>query len=158
VSGFGMPRTASDFPEAGANSLASYLERAGARSFDMLVYLAVLAGCGFVATVVDPEQAQLPIWVFAAAAAVQVVYETLAVGLAGRTLGKQLLKLRVARLVDGGRPDWTQSALRVLVPAVAWSIPQLFAASLLVFVTPLQDPLRRGIHDRAAGTVVVRAG
>lgn len=65
---------------------------------------------------------------------------------AGQTIGKRLLGLRLVRL-DGGRPQPWWVLLRtvllgLLVPALVW------------------DRDRRGMHDRAAGTLllVVRRG
>jgi len=82
----------------------------------------------------------------------------------------------------GGRPPLPPDPERVpaQVAAVRWAVLQLLplcvgtlggagAASIqavavlnatwfgLIFVTAAVDPLRRGLHDRAAGTVVVRA-
>lgn len=70
--------------------------------------------------------------------------ELVLVAAAGATLGMQLLGLRVIRVADGGRPSLIMSALRtallsLLVPALIW------------------DSDRRGMHDRASGTAVVRA-
>lgn len=62
--------------------------------------------------------------------------------LGGATAGMQATRLRIARL-DGRPPGWIAAAVRtvlllLLVPALIW------------------DRDRRGLHDRAAGTVVVR--
>jgi uncharacterized RDD family membrane protein YckC len=60
----------------------------------------------------------------------------------GFTVGKRLLGLRVARL-DGRPVGFGRSLLRVLL--------------LLAVVPPLVlDKDLRGLHDRAAGTVVIR--
>ena len=60
----------------------------------------------------------------------------------GITVGKRLLRIRVIR-ADGGRPGFGWAALRTI---------------LLLFVVPalLSDHDLRGLHDRAADTVVVR--
>jgi uncharacterized RDD family membrane protein YckC len=62
--------------------------------------------------------------------------------LSGLTIGKRLLGLRVVR-TDGSRPGFAWAALRTV---------------LLFFVVPplLCDRDLRGLHDRAADTVVVR--
>lgn len=64
-------------------------------------------------------------------------------GLAGLTLGKRLLRLRVLRL-DGKPVGFVWALVRTL---------------LLLAVIPavVTDRDRRGLHDRAANTVVVRA-
>jgi uncharacterized RDD family membrane protein YckC len=60
----------------------------------------------------------------------------------GLTVGKRLLGIRVIR-TDGGRPGFGWAALRTV---------------LLLFVVPacLTDRDHRGLHDRAADTIVVR--
>ncbi|HTU75883.1 MAG TPA: RDD family protein [Trebonia sp.] len=60
----------------------------------------------------------------------------------GLTIGKRLLGIRVIR-TDGGRPGFAWAALRTV---------------LLFFVVPplLSDRDLRGLHDRAADTIVVR--
>jgi uncharacterized RDD family membrane protein YckC len=60
----------------------------------------------------------------------------------GLTIGKRLLGIRTIR-TDGGRPGFLWAALRTV---------------LLFFVVPplLCDRDLRGLHDRAADTVVVR--
>jgi uncharacterized RDD family membrane protein YckC len=60
----------------------------------------------------------------------------------GLTVGKRLLRIRVIR-TDGGRPGWSWALLRTV---------------LLFIVVPalLSDRDLRGLHDRAADTIVVR--
>jgi uncharacterized RDD family membrane protein YckC len=60
----------------------------------------------------------------------------------GLTIGKRLLRIRVIR-TDGRRPGFAWAALRTV---------------LLFFVVPplLSDRDLRGLHDRAADTIVVR--
>jgi uncharacterized RDD family membrane protein YckC len=60
----------------------------------------------------------------------------------GLTIGKRLLGIRVIR-TDGGRPGYVWAALRTV---------------LLFLVVPalLSDRDLRGLHDRAADTIVVR--
>ena len=92
--------------------------------------------------------------------AIAVVYETTFIAWKGQTLGKMLLgPAGSAQLVNGIKPDRSQSALRALVPASALSIPGAIGISLYLVVLLMAIPseLRRGIHDHAAGTVVVRS-
>jgi len=62
--------------------------------------------------------------------------------ISGITVGKRLLGIRVIR-TDGGRPGFGWALLRTV---------------LLFFVVPplLSDRDLRGLHDRAADTIVVR--
>jgi uncharacterized RDD family membrane protein YckC len=62
--------------------------------------------------------------------------------ISGLTVGKRLLGIRAIR-TDGGNPGFTWAALRTF---------------LLLFVIPacLTDRDLRGLHDRAADTIVVR--
>jgi uncharacterized RDD family membrane protein YckC len=70
----------------------------------------------------------LEVWVFTA--------------ISGLTLGKRLLGIRVIR-TDGGRPGFAWALLRTVL--------------LLCVVPPLlSDRDLRGLHDRAADTIVVR--
>jgi uncharacterized RDD family membrane protein YckC len=91
-----------------------------------------------------------------AVTSVAFVYETLMIALIGRTVGKLALGTRVVRLIDGGRPGWAQAAMRALVPLSLGAIPQIgVLLGVLVYSLALWHPLRQGLHDRAAGTLVV---
>ena len=87
---------------------------------------------------------------------VGLVYETVMIALLGRTVGKLALGTRVVRSVDGGRPDWYESGMRALVPLSLSAIPRV-GVLLWAFVYSLAfwNPLRQGLHDKAAGTLVV---
>jgi uncharacterized RDD family membrane protein YckC len=75
----------------------------------------------------------------------------------GRTPGKWLLGLRVVDAADPTRaPRLAKAALRWLVPQVSGAIP-LPGTGAVVYPPIVRDPWRRGLHDRAAGTLVVRA-
>ena len=92
----------------------------------------------------------------AALALTALVYETLLVGFFGRTVGKIVMGTRIVRRVDGGRVSWWSALQRSLVPVVASSVPQAgFVLGPMVYVFAFFSPLRQGVHDRAAGTVVV---
>jgi uncharacterized RDD family membrane protein YckC len=70
----------------------------------------------------------------------------------GQTLGKMALRIRIAALPDGGTPGVARAFVRWLVPLAMNIIPGL---GLLCYAWILIDPLRQGLHDKAAGTVVV---
>ena len=85
------------------------------------------------------------------------VYQTLMIALLGRTVGKLALGTRVVRLVDGGRPDWWEAAIRALLPLALGAIPRIGVfLGIMVYSIALWNPLRQGLHDKAAGTLVVR--
>ncbi|HEY0517954.1 MAG TPA: RDD family protein [Ilumatobacteraceae bacterium] len=85
------------------------------------------------------------------------VYETTMIALLGRTVGKIALGTRVVRLVDGGRPDWYEAGMRALVPLSLGAIPRVgVVLGVLVYSLAMWNPLRQGLHDKAAGTLVVR--
>jgi uncharacterized RDD family membrane protein YckC len=154
------PHEATDFPATGINSLASFTQRGTARGIDAMVPLVpVLAILMTLALRDGSSTAALPRWPVFVGIAIAVVYETAFVAWRGQTPGKMLLGVRVARLVDGTTPDRAQSALRSLVPASALSLPGALGIGLYLFVLLMAVPseLRRGIHDQAGGTVVVRS-
>jgi uncharacterized RDD family membrane protein YckC len=164
-----FPSRPGSFPAAGVNALATISRRWLARGVDaVLVGLPVLVVASVVLVVqasgdpsADPSEAadttaQALIW--GAMVAVAVLYETLAVTLWGQTLGKFLLGVRVARQVNGRCPLWWEAALRIALPGVVATVPHPLAkaAAMALYVAAMFDPLRRGLPDRAAGTVVVR--
>ncbi len=69
----------------------------------------------------------------------------------GQTLGKMATGIKVVSERNDGAPDWSHSVLRTLV-WVALVIP-----AGLGFLTTLGGREHRGLHDRCAGTKVVRA-
>jgi uncharacterized RDD family membrane protein YckC len=69
----------------------------------------------------------------------------------GQTLGKLMAGIRVVSSEPGGSVDLGHSAVRTLV----WALLAMPAG--LGFVTALFNRDRRGLHDRCAGTRVVRA-
>ena len=85
-------------------------------------------------------------------------YNTVSVALWGRTLGKLLARCKVVRVDTGGPTGWWYAAIRALVVAVAWAIPYLaLAAAMVVYGYAVVDARQQGLHDKAAGTLVVAA-
>jgi uncharacterized RDD family membrane protein YckC len=86
-----------------------------------------------------------------------LVYETLLVGFFGRTIGKIATGTRVVRRLDGGRVTWFAAGQRAIVPVAASAVPSVgIVLGGLVYAMALLGPLRQGLHDRAAGTLVIR--
>ena len=87
-----------------------------------------------------------------------VAYRVVTTALWGAGLGKWLLGLRV--VIDDGPatttqpPGWGRSWRRWLIPQGTGLIP-LPATGLIAYLPALRDSRRRGLHDRAAGTLVI---
>ena len=84
---------------------------------------------------------------------VLMVYFTLAEGLTGRTLGKAICGIEV-RSVHGDRIGLWQAAVRNVLRPID-ELPMLYLLGLLLIV---RGPRPQRLGDRAAGTLVVRAG
>ncbi|MEV5603004.1 RDD family protein [Streptomyces sp. NPDC052299] len=85
-----------------------------------------------------------------------VAYDTYFTHKDGRTLGKRLLKMRVAMLNDGRVPDTGAAFLRAVV---LW-LPALLCCPCLWWLINIvlmftDKPYRQGLQDKAAKTVVV---
>jgi uncharacterized RDD family membrane protein YckC len=156
-----VPQEPGSFPEAGPNSLASIGQRAVGRLIDSFVLLvpALLLTLPF-AEVKGGRLAGIPVWMgFLTALVIPVAYETVLISWRGQTIGKVTMGIRVARLTDGERPTAYQAGIRVALPVALALLPLgILAAmlSLVVYLMAFSHPLRQGLHDRAAGTVVVR--
>ena len=156
--------TIDDFPESGTNALATITQRAWARTLDSLIVffvaLTLLNSIPF--DLGDAEDPRI-VLVFAGLwILVSAVYDTVLVATLGTTVGKIVLGTRVARYVDGAGPTWGQAALRGLLPVVpiavlASLVPPLYwlFASGGVYLSALANPLGRGWHDLAGGSVVI---
>jgi len=86
------------------------------------------------------------------------IYEVVPTALWGRTPGKAIVGTRVVGLGDGRVPGWKRAVLRWALPALAFQVHVVgWAIAVLLRAVLIADPLQRGIHDRLAGTIVVRA-
>lgn len=105
----------------------------------------------------------LPPVTFLGVFALAVGYETWCYSTTGQTLGKRALGIAVRR-ADGGVTRVNEAVARAvlwwLLPAVSIFGPSvtvlLLAYGLALVVPAFVDPAHRGLHDRLAGTVVVR--
>ncbi|MEX0846224.1 MAG: RDD family protein [Ilumatobacteraceae bacterium] len=141
--------------------LASYRRRVGGSIIDEIIVLLpiaiTLAVTGFRPG--DDLTRTTLVVLEVAMVLVGFTYEAVMIGLLGRTVGKFATGTRVVRADTGGRLGWFSSVQRAMVPAVANGVPALgVLLSALVYVPAFFDPLRRGLHDRAAGSLVVRHG
>lgn len=127
-------------PVQGAGSVASVGTRLLAFVLDITA--GALIGGLLNVFVVDPTPVQRSLAVNGSFAVEVVVL----IALTGQSIGMRLMRLRVLRLSNpGGVPG--------LLPAVVRTALLMLVVPALVF-----DRDGRGLHDRAAGTVVVRAG
>jgi uncharacterized RDD family membrane protein YckC len=126
--------------------LAGVWPRVGARLLDALLVGVVVGILG--AVLGPPDNLGLLLTV-----AAMLGYETLMLANGGQTLGKLLLGLRVVRADQA--PLTTRDALvRSLVIELIWIVP---FGWLIVALLLERDRRRQGLHDRAAGTLVVRS-
>ena len=127
----GYPGKDLGLPEDGPGAVAGMGRRIGALFIDWLLCTLV------VLVAIRPPHSQAELWTLGVFAAQDFIFT----GLLGVTVGKQLLRIRVVRLDGGMIAGW--ALLRTLL--------------LLTVVPPLlTDRDLRGLHDRAANTVVVR--
>jgi len=85
-------------------------------------------------------------------------YRVTGTALRGSSVGRVLAGVRVVDAADGtSRPGWGKAWAR-------WGVPQAFGlipvpgAGGIAYLWAVHDPHRRGLHDKAAGTVVIRRG
>ena len=97
-------------------------------------------------------------------AVIFLAYDAVQLAVWGRTVGKRLTGIRVASVTDGGRPGAIQSLVRAAIfalPSAARPVPVLNALAGLFWLGEIgllfEGAYRQALHDRAAGTVVVRA-
>jgi hypothetical protein len=94
---------------------------------------------------------------------VGALYQILMVGLLGRTVGNMVVRTRVVTLTERAIPGLHAGFIRWIVAA---SVPILLAPwpglfgiellwSLIVFGPVFKGPSHRGLHDRAAGVMVL---
>ena len=130
----GYPGQRFGLPQSGARSVVGVARRLGALMIDwvmsVVIALAVLGGDK------NPASVQyLALTIFAA----EIFLLT---ALTGFTVGKRLLGMRVARL-DGNPVGFYRALIRTIL--------------FLLVVPPLVlDADLRGLHDKAAGTIVIR--
>ena len=92
------------------------------------------------------------------AVAISILYEVTLIATKGQTLGKMATRIKVVRADNGLVPGWGKSIGRWIIPAALGFIPFVgWLLSLLVYVSLLWDKVRQGWHDKAAGTLVIKA-
>jgi uncharacterized RDD family membrane protein YckC len=141
--------------------LAGFYRRIGGFAIDQVLVFIPVAICvaAFGYRTGDDLSNDAILVVNGSVAITRLIYETLLIGFFGRTVGKIATGTRVVRQVDGGRVGFFAAAQRAVVPAVFSGVPR-FAVfyNAFVYMFALLGPMRQGLHDRVAGTLVVRNG
>jgi uncharacterized RDD family membrane protein YckC len=75
----------------------------------------------------------------------------------GQTPGKMLIGTRVVMERTGQIPGLRPSAIRWVVPGLFAFLPGVSVVAAVIYAWLLFDSRRRGLHDKAAKTVVVHA-
>jgi len=127
----GYPGERLGLPETGGGAVSGMARKIGAIFIDWLLCTFLVVGA------IRPPHSQVEYWTLVIFAAQDIILTALT----GLTIGKRLMRIRVARL--DGRMVGAWSVVRTLL--------------LLTVLPPLiVDRDLRGLHDRAANTVVVR--
>lgn len=93
-----------------------------------------------------------------AIAAIQYLYQAIMIGTWGATVGKFAVGVRV-RKADGSNATWSQAFLRPLLQlgiSLLNLVAQIGIVSLLDYLWMLWDNQKQTLHDKVAGTIVVR--
>jgi len=126
------------------------------------MYRQQLAGQPMPDATTSERSAWLQVVILVLIAALWFAYEVPSIAGSGQTLGKRLLKIKVVGLKED-QPIGFRRAIRRWNPlgiwVLLWSCCGIgFVMQFIVGMTPIFDwPLHRGIYDRSADTVVVRA-
>lgn len=177
--GLGWPDDPLDpegYPSEGPGSLPSIGQRGLARASDfvlsvmlpggLMIYLTQQFAAEVSGDEVEITNPALAWSLFVLIPVIPFVYETAMVAWRGQTVGKLLGRLQVLSLDDGLVPTPRAALIRAALPGGLLLLTVLPVLSLFgqlgylaVYLSSLLDQaLRRGWHDKLAGTVVVRSG
>ena len=142
------------------DALARVGKRALAQFLDGLVVgvplFFVTAAFGFSLTDESLSDSDLT-WLTVLWVGANLIYNIAAIAVYGFTVGKRIVGIKVVNRADGGRVSWTYAAVRALIPTAVQLVPAIGPGlALAVYLRAVFHPLRQGIHDAAAGTIVVR--
>ena len=160
------PTEKADLPSSGPGSLGSIWARIGAQLADRLIVLAPFIFFGGSALPDEAETARdIPLWLLLGPSVIWIAYQTIMVANRGQTFGKMLTRIKIVRYADGELLTPAQSAIRVIVPTapalIAVALPDGVGSGVallepLIYLSAVIDVLYRGLHDRAAGSIVLR--
>lgn len=138
------------------DEIAGLAQRALARSIDLMV-VGIISLAFFTPQLVrDPDDASAPRWVQWAIFGLWLAYEAGTTAFLGQTMGKLATGCRVADRRTGRRPALAPALVRAAVMPALLALFAFFG--LLGYATAALDRREhRGLLDRVAGTVVVKA-
>ena len=137
---------------------ASFWRRFAGFLIDFLVLLPVQIPLSVFAFWLAPDGARIAI-ALALTLAFQFAYYIPLISRFGRTLGAYAMEIRIVSLDDNEMPPgYGRATIRQLVPLAAGLVP--FVGGLvyaIVYLWMLWDPMNQGLHDKAAGTIVINS-
>ena len=171
------PTTRDELPEQRGvpGAPASWGMRAAARIIDFVLislpfaFLSSAMGEKEISSGPDKGELTGPLWVLLLFPLVYMAYETLLVSRTGQTVGKWLCRVKVVDWSTGTLLTPQQAAVRAFVPGVfllvsatapILGVPVLGLLQfvpLMIYVTVAASPVYRGVHDKAAGSIVLSA-
>ena len=85
-----------------------------------------------------------------------LLYELPLTAARGQTIGKMVTKIKSIRVDNGGVPGWRRAGARWAVLYLPLLLPIIgIPISVLIALSPLFNPQRRGWHDKIASTVII---
>jgi len=134
------------------SDLAPLGQRFNAGLFDMLIcaFAALLILAPYIAMGGEILSSSGLLLFFVASSITTIVYQTLSIGLKGKTFGMRLFALEVIDIEENEYPTIAQA----LGSSLLFVLSLIFLG--LGFVPMLFSPERRAIHDLASGTLMVR--
>ncbi|HVA42948.1 MAG TPA: RDD family protein [Acidimicrobiales bacterium] len=139
-------------------ALAAPIRRMGGFLVDQAIFAVVggivlyRAGAGTSPAIGSPVYDRSALIVYG----LELAYELVLLAVMGQTIGCLAVGVKVVRQEDAGLPGWSRAARRVATA----SLPAVIPVVGLVFLVAcygwmFRDPRRQGLHDKAAGTIVI---
>jgi uncharacterized RDD family membrane protein YckC len=183
----GYPGQGKPVPPGAPGPIPEWWERWVGRFLDALIFGVVAAilnsviGNAFLPSTADiiANGFRIPFSYYVATFVVYLItgvafaaYDVVMHGRNGQTVGKMALKTKLVML-DGSRPTqailirralvypaggYLLTALGALIPGFGFALVLSFLYAVAMAVPIFTDPLRRSIHDKFAGTVVIKIG
>ena len=143
--------------------LARIGARFGARVLDAIIVAVVLVALFLLSSAISGSNDAADYSDFSVAGlfmglVVGVGYELVQIAVWGQTLGKRIVGVRVIHAEHGGLPGWGKAFGRWAIPGLLALIPLVgWILSILCYLSATWDRVYQGWHDKAAGTLVVKA-